>query len=280
MRHLFRGFLFISISFTVLGQVAPERYDALKQALGLTDSQVSQIKERRLWQLQAWRSPAREIAGQSRSTRPAGARQLGEADQAVPTLARPTSYRLYFRGRPDLLRQSVDSLRDQTLDDTQRAKVAEIEEVLSRQKAACQAIVLGLISREQWHGGPLCHCQLQTYASEFSPSGSQVRQLKELQRTAREPIHAQISERENHRSELLNSGIGADSPAVVRLASEIAELRGQFERTVPQRALVLAVLDDAQKAKLGALEATLELAREAIDLGLIVDNRGGEALCP
>jgi len=173
----------------------------------------------------------------------------------------------------------VDSLRDQTLDDTQRAKVAEIEKVLSRQKAACQAIGLGLISREQWQGGPLCHCQLQTYASEFGPSGSQVRQLEELQRTAREPIHAQISERENHRSELLNSGIGADSPAVVRLASEIAELRGQFERTVPQRALVLAVLDDAQKAKLGALEAALELAREAIDLGLIVDNRGGEALC-
>ena len=48
MRHLFRGFLFISMSFTVLGRVAPERYDALKQALGLTDSQVSQIKERRL----------------------------------------------------------------------------------------------------------------------------------------------------------------------------------------------------------------------------------------
>ncbi len=117
---------------------------------------------------------------------------------------------------------------------------------------------------------------------KFGLSDSQVRQLVQLKRAAREPLYAQIKEKEKRRSELLSSGISADSPAVVQLVSDISKLWEQVARTSvtrPPRDLALAVLDEAQRAKVAAFETALQLASEAIDLGLIPDTTKGEVLC-
>jgi hypothetical protein len=105
-----------------------------------------------------------------------------------------------------------------------------------------------------------------------------VLQFERLQQAAEEPRIAQIWERMNRRSEFLNSGGSADSPAVVQLLSEISKLQEQVARTRPERDLTLAVLDDTQRAKFAAFEAALPLAKDAIELGLITP-KGGELLC-
>jgi hypothetical protein len=81
------------------------------------------------------------------------------------------------------------------------------------------------------------------------------------------------------RSEVLNSGVSADSPTVVQLGSEENNLQAQIGKTRPPHDLALAVLDEAQKAKLAAFETGLQLAREAIELGLIPKPVMGEILC-
>jgi hypothetical protein len=243
---LLRGILFAVISLSVLGQVSGNRYEALIQALGLSDFQV--------WQLQQG-SPA-AIAINPRT--PASAfRRIGETN--VPA-------------------QSGYSLRDRVLDDLQRTKLAAIEKVLDRWDTASLAITLGLISAQQWPGGPLCYSPIRAYESGLGLSQSQVLQFERLQQAAEEPRIAQIWERMNRRSEFLNSGGSADSPAVVQLLSEISKLQEQVARTRPERDLTLAVLDDTQRAKFAAFEAALPLAKDAIELGLITP-KGGELLC-
>jgi len=243
---LFRGFLLAAVSFSVMGQVSGDRYEPLTRALGLSDSQMSQLQRR---------SPA------------------------AITITQPTTTAQRTITRTDLLKQAADSLRDRILDHSQQAKLALIENVLDRYDAASQAIVLGLISAQQWPGGSLCYYPIRTYASEFCLSDSQVRQFEQLQQAAREPLYAQIMQKENHRLELLNSGISADSLIVVQLVSDISNLRKQAADTRPRRDLALAMLDDGQKAKLAEFEIALQLASEAIELGLILDPPKGEILC-
>jgi hypothetical protein len=247
MKMLFRGVLFAAISFSALGQLSADRSEALKQVLGLSGSQMWQLQQRRPKML--------------------------AMNQTVPLDAR----RAIYRG--SLQKQTADSLRDQVLNDSQRAKLAVIQKVLQNWHLASAAIVLGLISPQQWPGGTLCYYPIPTYSSELGLSGSQVRQFEQLQQAAREPLYAQIKEKENNRLELLNSGVSADSPIVVQLVSEIARLRNQVALASPRRDRALAILDDAQKAKLAAFETDLELASQAIELGLIPIPLKGEVLC-
>ncbi len=262
---LFRGVLIAAISVSLLGQVPVGHYEALKQALGLSDSQLQQLQERQAWQVQQWRS---DWQGFRESARPAG--RLNRLIYGDRTDVR----RLMNPGLID------DSFMNQLLDDSQRAKLAEVEKVLQRRDMASQTIVLGLISAEHWPGGPLCHPWLYAYGSELWPSSSQARQLYQLQLEAREPFYAQVIEKEYYRSWLLSSGISADSPVVVHFLSAIAELRRQAARTRSPRERVLAVLDDVQKAKLAEFETACQLAIEAIELGLLPETRGGEVICP
>ena len=193
---LFRGLLFAAISFSVLGQVPAGDYEALKHALGLEDAQLQRLQQRRQ-QLQQRRPLG---PGIYRGDRMEAAR--------VGT---------YMANRPT---QTEDSLRDRILDDSQRAKLAVIEKGLNYQTAA-EAIVLGLISVEQWPGG-LCFYPISSYtdkrldALELGLTDSQVRQLEQLERAAREPFYTQIKEKEKRRSELSTSGIPADSPVIVQ----------------------------------------------------------------
>ncbi len=243
---LFRGLLFAGISFSVLGQAPAGDHEALKHALGLSDSQLSQLQQGRV-------EERRRLAI-----------DRGTTDTSLPTPA----------GR--------------ILDDSQIARLAVIEKALNHQ-AAAEAIVLGLISAQQWPGGPesLCYYSISNYAYKkvdalgLGLTDSQVRQFEQLEQAARGHLDAQIIEKEKRRSELLRSGIRADSPTVVQLVSDISKLWDQTARTGtqhPQRDLARAVLDDAQKAKFAAFGTALQLASEALDLALI-HHAFGVPLC-
>lgn len=183
---------------------------------------------------------------------------------------------------PNPMAQNQDALR--ILDDPQRAKLAEIGRVLDRWDAAAVTIVLGLISEQRWPGGSLCpFYPIGAYASyafalELGLTPAQIGQFEEIQRAAGEPLWAQVRAKDAQRLQLLNSGVGADSTEVVQLGFDIDKLQAQTNAR-PRRDLALAVLDDAQRAKLAAFEAALQAANEAIELGLIPKPAVGEELC-
>jgi hypothetical protein len=97
-------------------------------------------------------------------------------------------------------------------------------------------------------------------------------------RDANKPLWVLIRAKAMRRSELLNSGASADSPEVVELGLETNELQARTNARPPREA-VLAILDDDQKAKLAAFETELQVAREAIALGLIPAPVMYEILC-
>jgi hypothetical protein len=170
-----------------------------------------------------------------------------------------------------------DTHRDRILDDSQEAKLRVIAKVLDDWKAASFSVVLGLMSAQQWPGQSLCYEPIGFYASEFGFSDAQVWKLEQLREAAREPLFAQIKEA-SRQLELLNAGDG-NSPAANQLRSELSKLHDRVAEIGPPRDLTLAILDDAQKAKLAVFETAVRLAREAMDLGLIPVVLKGEVLC-
>ncbi len=243
-----------SIALAVLGQEPGNRYEALKQALGLSDAQLSQLQ-------QMHAAPVARPAPIGGSAR-------------VPIY--PQSPAGGFSGRRILPAQNEDSLR--VLDDSQRTKLAEIKKVLDRWDAAELAIGFGLIREQQWPGGPQCP-RPSAYAAELGLSEFQIRQFDQLRDDAQEPLWAQIREKAAQRMALLDSGLSADSPAAAQLGSDIDKLQAQVVKTGPPHDLALAVLDGAQKAKLAEFETALQAASEAIELGLIPKPAMGEILC-
>lgn len=125
----------------------------------------------------------------------------------------------------------------------------------------------------------MCYYPIRADASEFGLSDVQVGRFEQLKLAAREPLETQIAQIEKHRLELLHSGLSAESPAVAQLVADMSKLHQQSAETRPPRDLLLAVLDDGQKAKLSAFETALQVASEAIDLGLIPYPLKGEVLC-
>jgi hypothetical protein len=200
----------LSVALSLLGQESGKRFDALKQALGLSDAQVSQLQQAR---------PAAV-------TRPAPA--------GSPVAIYPAGR---FSGTPRPA-ANEDALR--VLDDSQRGKLAAIKNILDRWDAGALTTAFGLIDEKQWPGGTLCDfypIRTYAYAKELNLSDSQERQLEELRETAR--------------------AAGAKPP------HDAAQ----------------AVLDEAQRAKLASFEGELQLAGEAIELGLIPRPLRGEVLC-
>jgi hypothetical protein len=86
---------------------------------------------------------------------------------------------------------------------------------------------------------------------------------------------------EKKRRDLRDRGRSEDAPEITALVEEVTQLRKQWEETALPRDRVLAVLNDAQKAKFAAFESDLELAREAVELHLIRQTREdlAEVLC-
>lgn len=236
------GLALLSIALSPQGQASAGDYTALRQALALSDIQMQQILSARPGVLKA------NVWGMS------GAMRMGKP---------------YWEG--------AESSGAGILDESQQARLPEIAKVLQRHNAASGAIVLGLISAQQWPGPSLCFYPVHYYQSEFRLSTSQVGQFMHLEAIARDSRVAQIREMDARRLQLLASGLSADSPEVRQLALDVGGLRSQVAR--PPRDQARALLNNEQRAMLADFERALELAKEAIELGLIPDPPKGEVLC-
>ncbi len=159
--------LLVAMAGSILAQVSSDHYAALKYALGLSDSQLAQIQVLHLQERNA-----AEAAGNQRSPGIySAARQAGD-----------------FAGANSVSKsrkEAVDSLRNQVLNDWQRAKLSVTEKVLDQSEIASQAIVLGLMTTEQWPGGSLCYYPIRNQSGlglSLSLSPAQVLQFGDLQK--------------------------------------------------------------------------------------------------
>jgi hypothetical protein len=238
---LFRSVLLIAIAGRVFGQ------QTLKDALGLTEMQIWQLRQAKLAV-----SPPRTAA-------------LGR-QPGVPTGTNNMEYSASVQG----------ALQNPILDASQQAKLREIVNVLDRWRTASEAMAMGLISAAQWPGSSVClPYPIRTFPTEFDVSDAQLEQWGRLQRAIQEPLWAQIREKAMARSELLDS----KSQAGIQLDADLSKLNQQLAETRPPRDLLLAILNNAQKARVAVFEADLKLVREAIELKLIPRPEQGEALC-
>jgi hypothetical protein len=146
---------------------------------------------------------------------------------------------------------------------------------LNESHKAAGAIAMGLITRNQWPvDGLLCPIDIAA-AWDFKLTSAQVRQIVEV-RSAYGMIMSLIQEKEQQLLRALNEG-GAENSAEIRQWTE--DLDELYELiVVPERDMVLSVLDERQTAMFEAFENGLELARQAIELGLLVGG-GIEGLC-
>jgi hypothetical protein len=249
---LFGGVLLAGVSFVLTGQVSSDRYAPLARALALTDAQMSQLPQ----------------------TPPAPVR-------TAPTGGRVAAYAPHILPVP--FPQPGDLIPGPVLDSAQQAKLAEIGKVLRRSQTAFGAVVLGLIDDSEWPWGWACppSSSIGAYAQEFALSGVQVTEFEQLEQAARQPNLEQEWAKQKRHRELLDSGSSEDSPEVKQLMAEISELMKQYFETRPPHDAALAVLNETQRARLAEFQADLELAREAVELHLIVQPAGryAEVLC-
>jgi hypothetical protein len=239
---LFRALL-LTVAVSAFGQ------QALKDALGLTESQIWLLEQKK---------PA--------PVAPPGIAAAGR---------RPGIPGNFADARP--YKASLDeALHNPILDASQQTKLAEIVKVLDRSAMASEAIAAGLIQEEQWPGQALCPVQLRSHSPDLDLSESQLSLLAELRRAAEAPIFEQLRVIAMHRDELLKS-YAADSPEVK--TTDNSKLYQQLVAIRHQRDLAFSVLDDAQKSKLAAFENDLKLTYEAMHLKLIPYIAKGEVLC-
>jgi hypothetical protein len=227
--------LLLAGAVTVVGQTA------LKDALGLTEQQM--------WQL--------------RQAKPARVAPDGGSGIGIP-------FRDSVAMRPyqDSLNEA---LHNPILDQRQQAKLAKLVMVLDRWNMASEAIILGLIDVEQWPGSMGC---FGPHASELDISESQRQELDRIHEKLKELI---AKKNENLLKQRLLAR-GQHSAEIAQLTAEVSKLRREWAAE-PLRSRSRAVLNAAQAGKLAALENDLELAREAIELHLVPDPPKGEALC-
>jgi Spy/CpxP family protein refolding chaperone len=116
---------------------------------------------------------------------------------------------------------------------------------------------------------------------------AQLQQLQALQRTkqmASQAIYQQIGAKQKQLNDMLNSD-KPDAQTLGQLEIDMANLRKQTMGTASVKDQALAILTDAQKAKLADLQNAMKLQRaagEALGLGLIdpppqAPGRGGLA---
>ena len=134
------------------------------------------------------------------------------------------------------------------------------------------ALVMELTSAYQW---PRHLCPRETHGavSDLDLTSTQLLELQNQRQSAGSSLVPEIAWREWRQTV---SGY-PDSPAVIKAISELPALR---EQAAGRRDDALAVLNDAQKAKLAEFESALQLLSEARALRLIPCLGCGEALCP
>jgi hypothetical protein len=103
---------------------------------------------------------------------------------------------------------------------------------------------------------------------------AQVRQLQEMQKEKQvqsQALYQQMAAKQKQLNDMLNAD-STDALALGNLEIEVAKLRKQAGTQPPIKGQALAVLNDAQRAKLADLQNALKLQRaagEAMGLGLI-----------
>jgi hypothetical protein len=150
----------LGVALNAAAQEPANRYDALKHALGLSDTQLSQLQQK---------------------PPPANARP-------APTGGAVAIYSAGGFGRmPKQPAANEESLR--ILDDSQRTKLAAIQKVWDRWDAMAFTIEFGLIDEKLWPGGSatLCYSPIRAYAyvAELGLSEFQILQLEQLKEAAR-----------------------------------------------------------------------------------------------
>ncbi len=246
---MFRGLLlYATLAFSLHAQTPDNRYQVLKEALGLSDAQLTQLQQM---------SPA-ELA----NDRPAVVNSQGMIGiPGVNSLQRPFPH-------------EQDPSKYGLLDASQKAKLdAAVVKVWLHQPTARLAIAMDLTSAYQWPGYPCPHDLQGT--SDLELTSSQRMQLEELRQSTGQPQVAEIGWAEWRRNMSLNFG-WSQPPVVMKAIAELPALRERFAK---RRDLALAILDDSQKAKLAEFETALQLLSEARELRLISALGGGEALC-
>jgi hypothetical protein len=174
-------------------------------------------------------------------------------------------------------------LRGAILDDAQRTKLTSIRKVLYGDMAHLAAR-LGLINQKDWErrfGGTCLFYEIHEYASYTRPSDlslstAQAERFEQIQRERDSPAWAESRAKGMQREALVNSGSPKDSPEVVALGLEINQLQARMHDPLP-RDTVMSILDSDQKAKFAEFEIQLEVASQAVQLGLI--EYMGEVLC-
>jgi hypothetical protein len=174
-----------------------------------------------------------------------------------------------------------DLIPGSVLDSAQQFRLADIAKVLHRIHTASGAMVLGLMDAREWPWGWTCPPPpfIAAYAQEFDLSAGQVTEFEQLEQAARQPIAEQEWAKQKRHRELLDSGASENSPEVTQLMAEISELMKQCAAVRPPRDAALAALTGIQRARFSAFEADLELAREAVELRLVVAPWPAEVLC-
>jgi hypothetical protein len=247
---LFGGVLLAGAAVALTAQVSADRYGPLIRALALSDAQMSQLPQ-----------------------------PLPAPVRAAPTAGRVAMYPPHILPVP--FPRGGDLIPGSVLDSAQQAELAEIAKVLQRPQTSAGAVALGLMDAREWPWGWACPplLPIQAYAQAFALSGAQMTQFEQLEQTVRQPIFEQEWAKQNRHRELLDSGASEDSAEVKQLMAEISELSKQSYAIRPPHDAALAVLTDAQRTKLAEFQADLELAREAVDLRLVVAPWAGEGLC-
>jgi hypothetical protein len=167
------------------------------------------------------------------------------------------------------------------LSDAQQRRLADTAKVLQQWDTAGGAVAMGLMDASDWPGEWPCfvpNSRIASYAKEYDLTSDQVDRLKQLQDEVRQRAVNGLMEIAGRVWKLSTSG--ANSPSeTAALNEETARLVKQRDEARPPRDLALAILNDVQKAKVAALRADVELAREALELHLIRLPGLPEILC-
>jgi hypothetical protein len=246
------------LGISVFGQEPSSRFDALKQALALSDSQLEQLQRNLLKPPSANVQDSAVIAGAPPGSFFGG----GRVDIYTPNARRSLAIRTNAR---------VEEQR-QLLYDSQRTKLDAIAKIFENGKVASLAIRLGLVTERDW-GGPICFDPILSYGShngdadELALTQTQMEQFRLMEHDTK-PLWLLAKE---YDAQSLNPGpnSGGTTPSPAQAKSALDKLRAD----------VIAVLNDTQWTILAEFQNNLLLANQAVELGLTPRPPRGEPLC-
>ena len=255
--------LLVATLTTLAAQESAQPFAAIRSALSLTDLQLLQLKQT----LPAVKPTVKPIEGLER---------IGDFSNVNGVPFHPFV-------------PAADARKVAMLDDAQRAKLAVFAPVLEKDTIAAAAISMNLIEAPVWLRGALCPSPEDYYAHKFGLSDFQVRQLALL----RQPFNALIAYKWKERAELLRlsgaqpqplfpgpSRTGPPLPKeIVEFDAEINSLIRMQQGAKPPRDLAWNVLNKSQQEFFNEFATSLQIATEAVELGLLPPQFRGESLC-